>query len=85
MTTPPTILRRLLDHIEHLIWDAQDTRLRANGWEVIRVSRWRRRYRHPRRCTALREHRALPGRRTPDDRPADDAGPDPSILVGAPR
>lgn len=85
MTTPPTILRRLLDHIERLAWDAQDARLRADGWEVIRVSRWRRQYRHPRRFTALREHRALPQSRATDHRPADDAGPDPSLLAGSSR
>jgi hypothetical protein len=39
--------RRLLDLIERLLWDAQDTARMADGWQVVRLGRWHRAYRHP--------------------------------------
>jgi hypothetical protein len=38
-------LTRLLDRLEHLVWESQDRRLRAAGFEVTRIGRWRRAYR----------------------------------------
>ena len=98
MTSPRTRLSRLLDRIEHLLWHSQDERLRADGWDVIRVSRWRRQYRHPYRFAALQVRRDLAARRSsgtaglpaPDSGaaadlgPADGAGPAP-LLAGAPQ
>lgn len=67
VSTRGRLLTRLLDRIEHLIWESQDARLRAAGWEVTRLGRWRRGYRHPgrlARITATRQ--AAPARtRTP--------------------
>lgn len=48
-----TTLTRLLDHIESALWDSQDTLAAAQGWQVTRVGRWSRRYRHPRLTIAL--------------------------------
>lgn len=45
--TPPATLRRLLDGLERLIWEAQDARLTAAGFRVTRIGRWRRSYHRP--------------------------------------
>ncbi len=45
---------RLLDAIERRVWERQDASMRAAGWEVARLGRWRRRYRHPQRFAAAR-------------------------------
>jgi hypothetical protein len=62
MTTTGTTVQRLLDHLEHLLWDAQDRRLRAAGFEVTRIGRWRRSYRHPSRLAAVRAAREAAAR-----------------------
>ena len=38
---------RMLDDLEDILWGAQDQQLRAAGWEVTRIGRWRRAYRRP--------------------------------------
>lgn len=37
----------LLDRLEARLWTRHDARMRAAGWEVIRLGRWRRQCRHP--------------------------------------
>ena len=43
----------LADRIEAALWHRQDTAAAARGWQVTCVTRWRRRYRHPRLAIAL--------------------------------
>ncbi|SHN32700.1 hypothetical protein [Cryptosporangium aurantiacum] len=52
--TAPTFL----DRIETRIWARPDSRMRAAGWEVVRLGRWRRQYRHPRYLAAARAQHA---------------------------
>jgi hypothetical protein len=42
-----TVIRRVLNAAEHRLWHAQDTAMIAAGWQVERLGRWQRRYRHP--------------------------------------
>lgn len=37
----------LLDRLEARIWISYDARMLAAGWEVVRLGRWQRQYRHP--------------------------------------
>lgn len=37
----------LLDRLEARIWISHDARMLAAGWEVVRLGRWQRQYRHP--------------------------------------
>jgi hypothetical protein len=39
--------------IESALWDRHDARAVAAGFQVTRVGRWTRRYRHPRMTSAL--------------------------------
>ena len=39
--------QRLLDRVEQLLWAEQDAAKTAAGWQVIKVGRWSRTYRHP--------------------------------------
>ncbi|MGH3715205.1 MAG: hypothetical protein ACRDT4_17335 [Micromonosporaceae bacterium] len=57
MTNPPSAYQRLLDRIAAAIWQSQDARLIAAGFEVTRIGRWRRSYRRPLRSTARRPTR----------------------------
>ncbi|GAA3396171.1 hypothetical protein [Cryptosporangium minutisporangium] len=41
-----------LDRVETRLWARPDARMRDAGWEVVRLGRWRRQYRHPRRVEA---------------------------------
>jgi hypothetical protein len=43
----------LADRIESALWDRQDTLAAAQGWQITRVGRWTRRYRHPRLTISL--------------------------------
>ena len=43
----------LLARVESLLWDRQDERNKAAGFQVVRTGRWQRRYRHPRIAIAL--------------------------------
>ncbi len=38
---------RLLDRAEQLLWARQDAEKVAAGWQVIKIGRWHRTYRHP--------------------------------------
>ncbi|WP_163512418.1 hypothetical protein [Fodinicola acaciae] len=40
-------LAELVDWIEAAIWDRHDARQQSAGFQVIRLGRWTRRYRHP--------------------------------------
>lgn len=40
-------LTELADRIEAAIWNRHDVRQEAAGFQVIRLGRWTRRYRHP--------------------------------------
>jgi hypothetical protein len=39
-----------LDRVETRLWARPDSRMRAMGWEVVRLGRWHRQYRHPQRA-----------------------------------
>ncbi len=41
------LVQRLLDTAERLLWEEQDARKAAAGWQVIKLGRWHRMYRHP--------------------------------------
>ena len=41
------LVGRLLDRAERLLWEEQDAAKLAAGWQVIRIGRWHRKYRHP--------------------------------------
>jgi hypothetical protein len=43
----PGRAEHLLDRVEARLWTRHDARMRAAGWEVIRLGRWRRQCRHP--------------------------------------
>jgi hypothetical protein len=58
----------LADRIETALWGRQDTAAAALGFQVTRVTRWTRRYRHPRLAIALAARAA---RAHNDDRTAD--------------
>jgi hypothetical protein len=66
-----TLARTLLDRAERMVWERHDGAMRAAGWEVNRLGRWRRSYRHPARLAAAiaarqaeehgrRRHRLVP-------------------------
>ncbi len=65
MTTPGTTVTRVLDYLERRLWGAQDQPLTAAGWEVTRIGRWRRRYRHPHRYAASNAAGPAPTRHAP--------------------
>ena len=44
---------RLADRTERALWDGPDARAAAAGFQVVRLGRWQRRYRHPRMAMAL--------------------------------
>jgi hypothetical protein len=52
------LVRRGLDWVERLLWQRQDDALAAAGWQVVRVGRWQRRYRHPALLRAATAHGA---------------------------
>jgi hypothetical protein len=39
--------QRLLDRVEQLLWAEQDAAKAAAGWQIIKIGRWHRTYRHP--------------------------------------
>jgi hypothetical protein len=39
--------QRLLDRAERLLWDKQDSAMTADGWQIVKLGRWHRLYRHP--------------------------------------
>jgi hypothetical protein len=41
------VVQRLLDRAERLLWEEQDATKLAAGWQVIKLGRWHRTYRHP--------------------------------------
>jgi hypothetical protein len=41
------LTQRLLDGAERLLWEKQDAVKAAAGWQVIKIGRWHRTYRHP--------------------------------------
>jgi hypothetical protein len=41
------LLTRTADAAERLLWERQDASLRAVGFDVVRLGRWGRQYRHP--------------------------------------
>jgi hypothetical protein len=41
------LVQRLLDKAERLLWEEQDAAKLAAGWQVIKMGRWHRAYRHP--------------------------------------
>lgn len=73
---------RLLDRIEHLIWGSQDARLRAAGWEVTRIGRWRRHYRHPAQFARLRTALTATARTAPTIRTTESTGTDRHLVRG---
>lgn len=41
------LVQRLLDGAEQSLWGKQDAAKLAAGWQVIKIGRWHRMYRHP--------------------------------------
>lgn len=41
------LVQRVLDSAERLLWERQDAARVAAGWQVVRIGRWHRMYRHP--------------------------------------
>lgn len=41
------MFHRFLDRIEQLLWEDQDKARAADGWQVTKLGRWQRMYRHP--------------------------------------
>jgi hypothetical protein len=41
------LVQRLLDRAERLLWEEQDAAKLAAGWQVVKLGRWNRAYRHP--------------------------------------
>jgi hypothetical protein len=41
------LVQRLLDRAERLLWEEQDAAKLAAGWQVVKLGRWHRTYRHP--------------------------------------